>query len=119
MFILSEKAKNRSNHIGNLEGKNSDNNSILTKKHLKKGELKHNPSSVKEWYNSIYNLEKNKYVKTLFMKDTLIYRVFDVYFNLSKLKKFNGLSMGKIFVGKPEVKHFNNKLHITLYIFNK
>jgi hypothetical protein len=48
-----------------------------------------------------------------------IYRVFDAYFNINKLKEFGGLSMGKIFVGKPEVKHFNNKLHITLYIFNK
>jgi len=49
----------------------------------------------------------------------LIYRVFDTYFNLSKSKEFNALSMGKTFVGKPEIKHFNNKLHITLYIFNK
>jgi hypothetical protein len=49
----------------------------------------------------------------------LIYRVFDTYFNIGKSKEFDALSMGKIFVGKPEVKHFNNKLHITLYIFNK
>lgn len=49
----------------------------------------------------------------------LMYRVFDAYFNLSKSKGFSALSMGKIFVGKPEVKHFNNKLHITLYIFSK
>ena len=118
MFILSEKIKNRSDHIGNLERKNLDNN-ILIKKYLKKGQLKHNPSSVKEWYNSIYSFEKNKYVKTLFVKDMLIYRVFDTYFNISKSKEFNALSMGKIFVGKPEIKHFNNKLHITLYIFNK
>ena len=27
--------------------------------------------------------------------------------------------MDKIFVGKPEIKHFNNKIYITLYIFNK
>ena len=118
MFILNEKIKNGSDHIGNLERKNLDNN-ILIKKYLKKGQLKHNPSSVKEWYNSIYSFEKNKYVKTLLVKDMLIYRVFDTYFNLSKSKEFNALSMGKTFVGKPEIKHFNNKLHITLYIFNK
>jgi hypothetical protein len=47
MFILSEKIKNGSDHIGNLERKNLDNN-ILIKKYLKKGQLKHNPSSVKE-----------------------------------------------------------------------
>jgi hypothetical protein len=27
--------------------------------------------------------------------------------------------MDKIFVGKPEIKHFNNKIYITLYVFNK
>jgi hypothetical protein len=47
MFILNEKIKNRSDLIGNLERKNLDNN-ISTKKYLKKGQLKHNPSSVKE-----------------------------------------------------------------------
>jgi len=45
--------------------------------------------------------------------------MFDIYFNLSKLKEFNSLSMSKIFIGKPEIKHFNYKVHITLYIFNK
>jgi hypothetical protein len=47
MFILSKKIKNGSNHTGNLERENLD-NSILIKKYLKKGQLKHNPSSVKE-----------------------------------------------------------------------
>ena len=27
--------------------------------------------------------------------------------------------MDRIFIGKPEIKHFNNKIYITLYIFNK
>jgi hypothetical protein len=47
MFILNEKVESRSYRIGNLERKNLDNN-ILIKKYLKKGQLKHNPSSVKE-----------------------------------------------------------------------
>lgn len=47
MFILNEKIKNRFDLTGNLEHKNLDNN-ILIKKYLKKGQLKHNPSSVKE-----------------------------------------------------------------------
>lgn len=118
MYILSEKIKNRLDHISNIECGNLD-NSIYTKNYLKKGNLKHNPSSVKEWYNSVYNLEKNNYVKTLPLKDISVYRVFDTYFNLNKLKKHDSLSMGKIFIGKPEIKHFNNKTHITLYIFNK
>lgn len=118
MYILSEKIRNRSNVICNLKCKNLG-KSTLTKKYLDKGILKHNPSSVKEWYNSIYNLEKNNYIKTLPLKDMLIYKLFDIYFNLNKLKKYDGLSMNKIFVGKPEVKHFNNKIYITLYVFNK
>jgi hypothetical protein len=118
MSILNEKIGNKSNVICNLEN-GSLGNDLFVKKHLKRGQLKHNPSSVKEWYNSIYNLEKNNYVKTLPFKDKLIYKLFDIYFNINKSKKHDSLSMGKVFVGKPEVKHFNNKTNITVYIFNK
>jgi hypothetical protein len=118
MYILKEKVKNKSNTLSNLESGSLDKD-ILIKKYLKKGLLKHSPSPVKEWCNSIYVLRKNSFVKTLLLKDTLIYKVFDIYFNLYKLKNYDNLSMGKIFVGRPEVKHFNNKIGITLYIFDK
>jgi hypothetical protein len=118
MYILNQKVKNKWDIINNLEYKNLYSNA-LKKNYLKKGQLKHNPSSVKEWYNSVYSLGINNYVKTLPLKDILIYKVFDTYFNLDKLKEYDDLSMSKIFIGKPEVKHFNNKIHITLYIFNK
>ena len=58
-------------------------------------------------------------MKTLPLKDIFVYKIFDTYFNLNKLKKHDNLSMGRVFIGKPEVKHFNNKIHITLYTFNK
>ena len=118
MYILNEKIRNRSNTIRNLEYRDSDKGNLM-KNYLDKGILKHNPSSVKEWYNSIYYLEKNDYIKTLPLRDILIYKLFDIYFNLNKLKKYSSLSMDKIFVGKPEIKHFNNKIYITLYVFNK
>jgi len=118
MYILNKKIRNRSNTIRNLEYRDLGKGNLI-KNYLDKGILKHNPSSVKEWYNSIYYLEKNDYTKTLPLKDILIYKLFDVYFNLNKLKKYGGLFMDKIFVGKPEIKHFNNKIYITLYIFNK
>lgn len=118
MYILSEKVNNKSHATRNLELRGLG-NVVFMKKYLKKGQLRHNPSSVKEWYNSIYNLERNSYAKTLPFKDKLIYRLFDTYFNINKSKKYDNLSVGKIFVGKPEVKHFNNKIYITLYIFNK
>ena len=118
MYILNEKIRNRSNTIRNLEYRDSDKGNLM-KNYLDKGILKHNPSSVKEWYNSIYSLEKNDYIKTLPLRDILIYKLFDIYFNLNRLKKYSSLSMDKIFVGKPEIKHFNNKIYITLYVFNK
>src|SRR5579871_4279347 len=109
--MLIEKIMGKSNVICNLENKSLDND-FLIKKHLKKGQFRHNPSSVKEWHNSIYNIEKNNIVKTLPFKDKLIYKLFNTYFNLDKSKEYDGLSMGKTFVGKPEVKHFNNKIYI-------
>ena len=118
MYILNAKVKNKYDSFRNLESKNLGNNTSV-KKYLKKGQLSHNPSSVKEWYNSVYNLEKNNYVKSLPFKDRLIYKLFDTYFNINKSKGYDNLSMGRIFVGKPEIKHFNNKVYITLYIFNK
>lgn len=118
MYILNEKIRNRSNTIRNLEYEDLGKGNLM-KNYLDKGVLKHNPSSVKEWYNSIYYLEKNDYIKTLPLRDILIYKLFDIYFNLNKLKKYSSLSMDKIFVGKPEIKHFNNKIYITLYVFNK
>jgi hypothetical protein len=66
----------------------------------------------------VYSLEKNN-IKTLLIKDIFVYKIFDTYFNLDKLKKHDNLSMSRVFIGKPEVKHFNNKINITLYIFNK
>jgi hypothetical protein len=48
MCILNKEIKNnKSNVIHNLENK-SIGNGVFMKKHLKKGQLKHNPSSVKE-----------------------------------------------------------------------
>jgi hypothetical protein len=118
MYILNQKVKKKYDVLSNLKFNDLD-NSILKRKYLKKGQLKHNPSSVKEWYNSVYSFNKNNFIKTLLLKDKFIYKLFDVYFNMNKLKIYNSLSMSKIFIGKPEVKHFNNKMQISLYIFNK
>ena len=118
MYILNEKINNKFHVTRNLEFR-SLGNDVFMRKYLKKGQLRHNPSSVKEWYNSIYNLEKSNYVKTLPFKDKFMYKLFDIYLNLNKSKKYDNLSLGKIFVGKPEIKHFSNKIYITLYIFNK
>jgi Mitochondrial ribosomal protein (VAR1) len=119
MYILNEKSKNRSSSIRNLEIENLNNSIYLRRKRLKKGQLKHYPSSVKEWYNSVYIYIKDNYINILPLKDKIVYRLFDVYFNFLRNYKYNSLSMNKIFVGRPEIKHFSNKINITIYIYNK
>jgi hypothetical protein len=50
MYILNEKLKNKTNinnYNNNLDYRNLDNNTSVNK-YLKKGQLKHNPSSIKE-----------------------------------------------------------------------
>lgn len=123
MVILNKRIKNKSNIISNLNVENLDvtNNGSNALKYLKKGQLKHYPSSVKEWYNSIYTFKKDNFVKTLSLKDKIIYNLFNAYFNINKLNyyTYNSLSMNKVFISKPEIKHFNNKINITICIYNK
>ena len=47
MYILNEKFKDKTNFVRNLELEGSGND-VLTKKYLKKGMLRHNPSSIQE-----------------------------------------------------------------------
>ena len=87
--------------------------------YLKTGPVKHYASSVKELYNSFYNYRKDNFIKILPLKDRIIYKIFNTYFNLNKLNSYknNNLFMAKIF--NPEIKHFNNKVNVTLYIYNR
>lgn len=103
------------------------------------GTLKHYPPAIKEWYNSIYSFYPNDYFKLLPSIDKSVYSLLKGYFNLNpsltsntkdtgilnssypkgipkRLKKF---SMIKLFLGKPEIKHSNNKVIITIYIYNR
>jgi hypothetical protein len=92
------------------------------------GETKYFPAVSKEWRNEVYfynntfvtnfpvyNLNINKIIKSYF----------NLYFNnkfLSKnyiRKKLKHLSLNRIYVSKPELKHTNHKIIITIYIFNK
>jgi hypothetical protein len=47
MYILNAKIKKKSDFFCNLESKDLGNNTFI-KKYLKKGQLSHSPSSVKE-----------------------------------------------------------------------
>lgn len=92
---------------------------------------KHFPPANKEWFNSIYAY--NNDIKTLpFLKKNL-YRLIRGYFNLysNKLKKIMirsrsrrfeirkaRQSINKILIGSPELKLTNDKVIITIYVYN-
>jgi len=94
------------------------------------GKMKHYPPAAQEWYNSIYTFNKNK-IKLLPALDKNLLNLFKSYSNmhlkdkqiLTKRKtkrriKYNRLSPIKVFVGRGNVKHTNNKAIITLFIYN-
>lgn len=88
------------------------------------------PPSVREWKNSIYVYNK----KALYLipeSSKLSLSFFKSYFNLHNyklekkmrrekiLRRFRRLSSHKIYVSDGEFKHTNNKVLITLYIYNR
>ena len=95
-----------------------------------KKSLKHFPSSVREWNNSIYVFNKNALNLIPIVSSTAI-KLIKSYFNLynvkmeAKLRKerlllrLRRLSSNKIYVSNGEFKHTNNKVIITLYLFNR
>lgn len=86
---------------------------------IKKGNVKHYLPLINEWNNSVYNYN-NKIIKNLNIKDTYIYKLLDSYFNLKKIKSSKKkFSITKVFIGKQYIHHINNKIYITLCIFNK
>lgn len=84
----------------------------------------------KEWYNSIYTFNKN-YIKSLPTLNKMAYKVIKNYFYLYSYKlekklnfkklpiRFRKLWIKKIFLSRAELKHTNDKVIITLYIYNK
>ena len=94
--------------------------------------IKHYPPSNKEWFNSVYAYNINT-VKPYVSLDKTASKLISNYFNLysnrleGRVKKMSArwlrikrakLSINKIIVSKPELKHRNNKVIITLYVYN-
>ena len=103
---------------------------IASSKKLIKNYPKDFPPSTREWKNSIYVYDK----KALYLipeASKLANRFIKSYFNLHNyklerrirrekiLRRFRRLSSHKIYVSDGEFKHTNNKVLITLYIYNK
>lgn len=91
---------------------------------------KYYPMSTKEWYNSVYTYNKNT-IKLLPVADTVIINFIRSYFNFyntkfekklrfSRLKTWQRrLSANRIIVSKAEIKHTNDKVFITIYLYNR
>lgn len=98
--------------------------------------VKHFPAATKEWSNSIYVYNKNA-LKLLPVYDNIIIKLIKSYFNLYKVrkktlknKKINRKiskriqkrlrrSITRILVSKAELRHTNNSVVVTLYVYNQ
>lgn len=87
------------------------------------------PTSI--WTNSIYSFNQN-YIKNIPSVDKIVNKLIKSFFTINALannirgkklkliqRKFKNLSLNRIFVSKSEIKHSNNKVIITVYLFNK
>lgn len=91
------------------------------------GKMRHFTPAAQEWYNSIYSYNKD-YLKTLPTADKNVMKILKSYFNffinykLLETKRianrYRKLSSNKVFVGKGELKHTNEKVMITSYVYN-
>jgi hypothetical protein len=92
--------------------------------------LKHFPSSTREWNSSIFLYNKNAlplipHISKLAIK--IIKNYFNIYNNKIEsyirtkrlLRRLRKLSSNKIYISNGEFKHTNNKVTITLYVYNR
>jgi hypothetical protein len=91
---------------------------------------KHYPSGTREWNNSIYVFNKNS-LNLIPQVTVLAIKLIKSYFNLYSYKlereirtsrlllRLRRLSSHKIYVSNGEFKHTNNRVIITLYLFNR
>lgn len=107
MYISKEKSTN----LLRLNNKNI----------IKKDNITHQPSVI-EWNNSVYNFNKNN---MNIYKTNITHNIISSYFNsrpidLNKDRIKSGrVSLKRIFISKPEIKHSINEVVITVYSFNK
>ena len=92
--------------------------------------LKHFPSSTREWNNSIFLYNENAlplipHISKLAIKIIKNYfyiynKKIESYIRTKRLlRRPRKLSSNRIFISNGEFKHTNNKVTITLYVYNK
>jgi hypothetical protein len=91
---------------------------------------KHHPSAIREWNNSIYVYNKNA-INLIPQVTILAIKLIKSYFNIYSYKlereirtsrmllRLRRLSSHKIYVSNGEFKHTNDKVIITLYLYNR
>ncbi len=91
------------------------------------GKMRHFTPGAQEWFNSIYLYNEN-YTKLLPVADKNLMLLLNSYFNffidpktltIKRIaNRYRRLSANKVFVGKGELKHTNEKVIITSYVYN-
>nr|YP_010218590.1 ribosomal protein S3 [Morchella brunnea]UBU98354.1 ribosomal protein S3 [Morchella brunnea] len=91
---------------------------------------KHFAVATKEWHNSVYTYNSKSTISLLVI-DQMIIKIITSYLNSFYLEdkkknhfpaklvrqKLHSLYMNKVYVSKPELKHTNSKVIITLYVY--
>lgn len=104
---------------------------IITQNYNTLRKTKGFPSVTNLWSNSIYSFNKN-YLKNIPAVDNIVNKIIKSFFTINALannpngrklrlvqKRYKKLSLNKILVSKSEIKHSNDKVFITVYLFNK
>jgi hypothetical protein len=91
------------------------------------GKIRHFTPAAQEWFNSIYAYDHN-YIKSLPVADKYLMSLLKSYFNMQikdeKIKNKRNIiknrreSTKRVFIGRGELKHSNNKVIITFYVYN-
>lgn len=86
--------------------------------------------AVRNWKSSIYAYNKNA-INLIPIKSKYVMKLIKAYFNLYHLqlesllrknrlrRRFRKISTNRIFISDGEFKHTNDKVNITLYVYNK
>ena len=94
------------------------------------GKPRHYPPANKEWFNSIYTYN-NKTIKLLPSLDKVTLKLAKSYFNFysrkleKKIKsprmriKARRLSTNRLLISRAELKHTNDKVVVTIYVYNR
>lgn len=95
------------------------------------GKPRHYAPASQEWFNSIYVYNNNKAIKLLPTLDKVTFKLVKSYFNFysrklekkikSRRLRVRGrrLSINRMLISRAELKHTNDKVVVTIYVYNR